>query len=82
MDISGKKLALIEWLARLQDESVLQLVEALKKKGSIKDGYHSRIPNSFEEIEKKLSRSDDDIIAGRIHVQEDVEAYFKSRFIK
>ena len=81
MDIAVKKIELIEWLARLQDESLLQRVDSLRK-GSLKEIYESRIPRSLEEIQKKLDRSEEDIKAGRTHSQEDVESYFKAKSTK
>jgi len=40
MDIAEKKVELIEWLARLQDKSLLEKVERLKK-NAIKDAYEA-----------------------------------------
>jgi hypothetical protein len=79
MDIAVKKVELIEWLARLQDETIIQRIEALKK-GSIKDVYEFRVPRTKEELQKKLDRSEEDIKAGRVHTQQEVEAFFKAKF--
>lgn len=81
MDIAVKKVELIEWLARLQDESLIQRIEALKK-GSAKDAYELRIPKTQEDLEKKLERSKQDIDAGRVLSQEEVEAFFKAKIGK
>jgi hypothetical protein len=81
MDLAVKKVELIEWLARLQDESLLQRIDALRK-GSVKQVYESRMPKSQEEIQQKLDRSEEDIKAGRVHSQDDVETYFKNKFTK
>jgi len=81
MDIAVKKVELIEWLARLQDESLLQRIDALRK-GSVKQVYESRIPKSQEELQQKLDRSEEDIKAGRVHSQQDVEKYFKDKFTR
>jgi len=81
MDIAVKKVELIEWLARLQDESLLQRIDALRK-GSVKQVYESRIPKSQQEIQQKLDRSEEDIKAGRVHSQQDVEKYFKDKFTR
>jgi hypothetical protein len=81
MDIAVKKVELIEWLAGLQDESLLQRIDALRK-GSVKQIYESRMPKSQEEIQQKLDRSEEDIKAGRVHGQEDVETYFKNKFTR
>ena len=79
MDIAIKKVELIEWLARLQDEKLIQRIEALKK-GSIKELYEQRTPKTMEEVQAKLDRSERDIQSGKVHSQEEVESYFKARF--
>ena len=79
MDIALKKIELIEWLARLQDESSIQKIEALKK-GLINNSYESTMPKSMEELQKKLIRSEQDQKEGRIHSQKEVEGIFKARF--
>lgn len=81
MDIAVKKLELIEWLARLQDESLIQKIEVLRR-GSVKDIYEQRIPKTMEDLQAKLDRSEQDIKAGKVHSQEEVESFFKSKFSK
>lgn len=81
MDIAVKKIELIEWLVRLQDKSLILKIEALKM-GSIKDIYEQRIPETMQDLQAKLDRSEQDIKTGRVHSQKDVEAYFKSQFGK
>ena len=81
MDLSVRKIELIEWLARLQDESLLSKVEALKK-SSIQEVYDARIPYDSQTIEKKLNRAEEDIKAGRVHTQEEVETLFKNKIAK
>lgn len=81
MDIAVKKVELIEWLARLQDEKIIQRIETLRK-GSIKELYELRMPKTQEELQMKLNRSEADIREGRVHSQEEVESYFKARFKK
>ena len=79
MDIAVKKVELIEWLARLQDEKLIHRIETLKK-GSIKELYEQRMPKTMKELQKKLHKSEKDIKAGKVHSQEEVESYFKARF--
>jgi len=81
MDIALKKVELIEWLTRLQDESLLQRIDALRK-GSVKEIYESRMPRNAEELKQKLDRAEEDFKAGRVHSQEDVEKYFKDKFTR
>lgn len=79
MDIAVKKVELIEWLARLQDEKLIQRIETLKK-SSIKELYEQRMPKTKEELQAKLDQSEKDVKEGKVHSQEDVENYFKARF--
>ena len=81
MDIAVKKIELIEWLARLQDESLIQKIEVLRK-GSIKDIYEQRMPKTMEDLQEKLVHSEQDIKAGNVHSQEEVESFFRARFAK
>ena len=68
MDIAVKKIELIEWLTRLQDESLIERIEALRK-GTVKVSYKARTPESLEELQKKIDRSEEDVAAGRVHSQ-------------
>jgi hypothetical protein len=81
MDIAVKKIELIAWLTRLQDESLLQKIDVLRK-NSVTDIYEQRIPKTAQDLQTKLDRSEQDIKAGRIHSQEEVESFFKSKFGK
>jgi hypothetical protein len=79
MDIAVKKVELIEWLVKLQDEKLIQRIENLRK-GSIKELYEQRMPKTKEELDAKLSHAEKDIREGKVHAQEEVENYFKTRF--
>lgn len=79
MDIAVKKVELIEWLARLQDEKLIQRIETLRK-GSIKELYENRMPKNKEELHAKLEKSEKNLIEGKVYSQEEVENYFKGRF--
>lgn len=79
MNIAVKKVELIEWLVRLQDEKLIQRIETLRK-GSIKDMYEQRIPETLEDLQKKLDQSEKDISSGSVHSQQNVEDYFKAKF--
>lgn len=79
MDIAVKKIELIEWLARLQDEKLIQRIEILKK-ASIEDAYKLRTPKTLEELKARLDQSEKDIRSGNVHTQQEVEGYLKARF--
>jgi hypothetical protein len=81
MDIALKKIELIEWLSRLQDEKLIQRIEALRQ-GSAKDAYEARMPKTNEDLQTKLDRSEEDIKAGRIHSHDEVEKFFAKKFEK
>lgn len=70
---------LIEWLARLQDEKLIQRIETLRK-GSIKELYEQQIPRTMEELQNKIDQSEKDIAEGKVHSQKEVENYFKAKF--
>ena len=79
MDIAVKKVELIEWLARLQDEKLIQRIETLRK-SSIKELYEQQMPKTMKELQAKLNQSEKDINEGKVHSQEEVERYFKAKF--
>lgn len=81
MNIAVKKVELIEWLARLQDEKLIERIEIIKK-GSLKEAYELRTPKTMEELQEKLNQSEKDISSGNVHTQQEVEDYFKARFKK
>ncbi len=78
MNIAEKKIELISWLTRLNDENIINKIESLRK-SSVSKTYKLRMPKNAQELQDKLDRSDADIIAGRIHSQKEVEDYFKSK---
>jgi hypothetical protein len=80
MDMAVKKIELIDWLIRVKDEKMIQRIEELRK-DSTKDAYGDRMPKTMEELDIKLERSRQDIDAGRIHSQKEVEDFFKAKFV-
>jgi adenylate kinase family enzyme len=80
MDMAVKKIELIDWLIRVKDEKMIQRIEELRK-DSTKDAYEDRMPKTMEELDIKLERSRQDIDAGRIHSQKEVEDFFKAKFV-
>jgi hypothetical protein len=79
MDIAVKKVELIEWLARLTDEKLIQKIDALKK-NSASDVYQQRMPKTLNDLNEKLKQSEKDAIEGNVHTHESVENFFKARF--
>ena len=60
MDISLKKIALIQWLSQVQDEQLINKIESLKDQ-SEKDWWDSLTNDQKEDIESGLT----DLDAGR-----------------
>ena len=79
MNIALKKIELIEWLVRLQDESLIQRIEDLKT-SSAKDRYEQRTPKTIDELQTRLDKSAKDISVGMVHSQQEVEDYFETKF--
>ena len=74
MDLALKKIELINWLTK-QDQDMIEKIEMLRK-SSLQQAYETIMG---EDLEMKLSRSEADIVAGRTYSQEQVEAYFKNK---
>jgi len=73
MNIAVKKVELIEWLAGIQDKSLLDELETLKKK-TIAESYESRMkPMSAQHYKSLLDQSEEDYKNGRVTSQEDLE---------
>lgn len=51
------------------------------RKSSV-DIYEQRIPQTVQDLQAKLDRSEQDIKAGKVHSQEEAESFFKSKFGK
>ena len=81
MDIALKKLELIEWLTRLQDEKSIEQVEALRKSMASKS-YELRMPKPEMELSVKFIRSEQDQKEGRVHTQQEIEKIVRAKFDK
>lgn len=76
-----KKVELIEWLTRLQDERILQRIETLRK-DSATELYEQQMPKNQNELQTKIERAEKDVVEGNVYAQEAVEHYFKDKFKK
>lgn len=79
MDIQTRKVQFIEEYLRITDESLLDKLSDLLRKERQKRLKAALRPMSQQELADKLERSQQDIQAGRVHTQAEVEAYLKSR---
>jgi hypothetical protein len=73
MNIAVKKVELIEWLAGIQDKSLLDELENLKKK-AVAESYESRMkPMTSQHYKSLLDQSEEDYKNGRLTSQENLE---------
>ena len=73
MDISGKKVEIIEWVAALQDKTLLKKIEHLKKE-AIKEAYEARLkPMTKAQLKARAIEAMKDIKAGRVTSIEDLQ---------
>jgi hypothetical protein len=79
MDIQTRKMQFIEEYLRITDESLLEKLSVLLRKERQKQLKTRMQPMSQDELAAKLDRSEDDIQAGRVYSQSEVEAHLKSR---
>lgn len=76
MYLENRKLDIIEYLSRLQDEEILDKIESVIRKSRAAKKLK---PLSKKEYFKMLEQSEEDIRKGRIYAQEDVVKYFKAK---
>lgn len=79
MDIQTRKMQFIEEYLRITDESLLEKLTLLLRKERQKQLKATLRPMSQEELVEKLERSENDIAAGRVYSQSEVEAHLRSR---
>ena len=73
MSIADKKVELIEWLARLQDRTLLEKVEQLKRQ-AMSEAYQAGLkPMTSEQYKARLDQAEVDYQRGRITSQKDFE---------
>ena len=78
MNIYAQKLDLIARLMEIDDESILSKVKDVLKKTPSKR-KNTMEPEEEERLIHILQESQEDYIAGRVHSQKEVEAYFKAK---
>ena len=68
MNIEREKLKLIEWIANLKDDSIIERIKILKENQLVRDWWDEISEEEKTAIEKGL----EDIKAGRVIPQKDV----------
>ena len=74
MDIAVKKIELIEWLTKVDDESLIRKLDKIRSSTSL-----PLQPMAMEELEARIKRSEEDIKAGRVHTHQQVVEHFKKK---
>lgn len=73
MNIALKKIELIEWLAKIEDQSLLEQIDVLKRR-AIAEAYESGMnPMSSEKFKSLLDEAEADDSNGRVTLIEDLE---------
>jgi hypothetical protein len=73
MDISGKKVEIIEWIAALQDKALLKKIEQLKKE-AIKEAYEARLkPMTKAQLKARAEEANKAIKEGRYITIEELQ---------
>lgn len=79
MDLQAEKLHLIEWLAQLKDEEIIHRIKALRAKaqkgdkGKVVAYAADGSPLTLKAYNERLKKAEEDIRAGRVTSQEDLE---------
>lgn len=79
MNLQTKKLHFIEEYLRLNDESIIDKLEEFLRKERKKELSEKMKPLTKYDLQRKLDRSEKDIVEGNLYVQEAVETYFKKK---
>ena len=82
MDLQLRKLLFIEECIRLNNEKIIAKLESVLRKESRKAFKEKLKPMSWAALQERLDISEQDIQAGKIHTQKEVEAHFKNKMSK
>lgn len=74
----AQKLRFLEDFMRVTDETIIAKLSDVLQHERIKRSKRLR-KMTHEELSEKLTRAEEDVKAGRVYSQEEVEAYFKNR---
>ena len=77
MNTAEKKLDLITWLAVYNDSEILEELDQIRKRSTIKRYQKSLQPMTSEELGESLAESEEDYQKGRIISQEELAKRIK-----
>lgn len=80
MTIQERKLRLINQLSVIENKKLITEIENLLKKTIIEEYDNSLKPMTEKEFIDKIKIAEEDIKAGRIHSQGEIEQFMKSKF--
>lgn len=73
MNIAVKKIELIEWLAKIEDQSLLEQIDVLKRKAIVEAYESGMTPMSSEKFKSLLDEAESDYSNGRVTSMDDLE---------
>jgi hypothetical protein len=82
MDLASRKLHFVEEYLKLTNVHIIERLEIVLREEKQKALNKSQQPFSEDEFLAKLDASEEDIRQGKLHSQEQVEAYFAQKAIK
>jgi len=77
MDIQTKKINFIEEFLRIQNEGVINLLEAVLKKEKSKLYKESLKPMTLDELNLRITEAEQDIKEGRVYTTDELRHNFK-----
>jgi len=72
MNIQVKKLELIEWIAQISDDTIIDKMDKIRR-SYISFVKSKKKPMTLEDFYASIYRAEEDIKNGRIYTQEEVE---------
>lgn len=73
MDLAVKKIELIEWLTKIEDQALIEQIDLLKKKVTEQAKDSNLAPMSSQEYKSLLDQAEEDYFKGQVTVQKDLE---------
>ncbi|MEI6596165.1 MAG: hypothetical protein WCO28_11430 [Bacteroidota bacterium] len=77
MDIQTKKINFIEEFLRIQNEGVINLLEAVLKKEKSKLYKESLKPMTLDELNLRITEAEQDIKEGRVYTTDELRSCLK-----
>ena len=82
MDIQTKKIHFIEEFLRIQNEGIINLLDAVLKNEKNKLYKDSLKPMTIDELNARIAEAEKDIIEGRVYTTDEIRINFKNKISK